>query len=664
MYLNAREYQKSINWADSLITSDPFSDALPGALFLKGLSLNSLERYSEARPVFEEIISKHNSSPDVGNASLQIGYAFYKEKEYEKAIEQFLKTKQEYFEKVDSSQLYFEMMNVFYETGENDKAVDIFSQIDFGSSYYTPAFGKLIKIFGARSEYDRGAAFLDSLLAKDKEIDSVYYQADIYFAYADLNISKNDYTSAVRYLTKVIEDEQLSESRQFIKLQASYARGILNYQLENFRAAVNDLESLRSSSEFFEIFSAYESNVTEKLALAYSKTGKKNEALVMINDLIEKASTEVEKGNLYAVISSIYYEAGDYNNAIESAKNVINKEEIAEETKVASYITLSQAYKSLNQLNKSAEVLAEAGEKFPGSPEIPAVLYSLAALYFDTGEYEKAADLFNKFVIRYPENPSSKESKYFRSYAYYESGNWLQAYNSFKEYAASYPQDPLAAECQYYAAEAMFNLKDYNRAISEYRSAYQRFPSSIIAAQSLYNEGWAYFELQQPEKMIDAFKRLASRYPTSPFAGDGLFTIGDYYYNLKDYLQAADAYNELIDKFPSYSKIEEAKILVYDLSQINSYLEYEEAMKFFDSRQYERAIQELQRLLEKYPDASIAIGCQVNIAASYEMLEKYRDAAKWYRQIIDLYSGSRDDNERSAVIFAREHLEWIEDNYL
>lgn len=163
--------------------------------------------------------------------------------------------------------------------------------------------------------------------------------------------------------------------------------------------------------------------------------------------------------------------------------------------------------------------------------------------------------------------------------------------------------------------------------------------------------------------MVDVFSKLASRFPKSTYAGDALFTIGDYYYNTKDYVKSSEAYSDLINKFPNYEKVEEAKSLVYDLSQINSYLEYEKAMKFFDARDYKRAIEELTKLFNKYPDASIAVGCQVNIAASYEMLEDYREAAKWYKQIISKYSNSNDDNERSAVFFAKEHLEWIEENY-
>lgn len=664
MYYNGRQYQKSIDWADSLITKFPLSDALPGTLFLKGLALNSLEKYSEARETFGELLSKYPKTQDAGNAKVQIGYAYSSEKEYEKALEIYQEALRDYPKNLDSSQVFYEIMNAYYDLNRYDEAIAAFDNVKFGSPYYTAAFGKMTKIYGARSQYDEGKKFLDNLLDSDLKSDSVYYLPDIKFALADLFISKQDYRTAAQYLTEVINDSVKDESKSFIKLQARYARGVLNYQLENFAGAVEDLEFIKNTPDYDVRFADYKSNITEKLALAYSKTGKRELALSMIKTMIEQAPDSLQKGNLTATISSIYYESGDYPKAIESANAVLKLDGISDETRIQSYITLSQSYQKQENLNKAAEVLLQASEKYPNSPEIPAVLYSLGAVYFDAVEYEKAADIFNKFITRYPDNPNVKDARYFRAYAYYETGSWQGAYNSFKQYAASYPGDPIAPEAQFLAAEAMFNAKEYTTAIKEYKNTYQRFPTNDYASQALYNEGWCYYELQQPEKMVETFKKLAQKFPQSQYAGHGLFTVGDYYYNLKDYLNAADAYNELLEKFPNYEKADETKKLVYDLSQINSYMEYEKAMKFFDARNYEKAIEELKKLYEKYPEASIAVGCQVNIAASYEMLEDYRAATRWYKQIIDNYSKSEDDNERGAVNFAKEHLDWIQDNYL
>lgn len=663
MYYNARDYGSTVNEADTLLNNYPSSDAIPGGLFIKGLAQNELGKYTDARSTFERLINKYPQSPDFVSSRIQVGFTHYKEGNYSEALTIYNDIIEKKYEDLDSSLIFFELINVYYELKRYDEAIASFDKVKFGSPYYTAAFGRITKIHGQRSEYDKGIVLLNEIQERANGVDSIYYTADINFAFADLYISKNEFNTAVDYLTKVIKDSVLPSERNILKLQSRYARGVLNYQIENFSGAVEDLEFVLNDQQFSSTLSVYIKNANEKLALAYSKTGKRDKAIEMVNELLASAKDEKEKGSYNALISEIYFEAGEYRKAVEWGRNVLKTEGLNDETYINSYITISNSYKQLNDLSNASSILLEASSKFPESPEIPNVLYSLAALYFDTQEFDKAANIFGTFVTKYPDHVNVKEARYFRAYAYYEVGNWAQASTAFRQYVAAYPGDNAAVECQYYAAEALFNAKDYNSAINEYRKVYQRYPNSEYAPMAMYNEGWCYFEQQSPDKMVEIFNRLASRYPKSSFAGDALFTIGDYYYNIKDYVKSSEAYTNLINKFPNYEKIEEAKSLVYDLSQINSYLEYEQAMKHFDARNFKKAIEELTKLLEKYPEASIVVGCQVNIAASYEMLEDYKEAAKWYKRIIENYSNSKDDNERSAVFFAKEHLEWIESNY-
>lgn len=663
MYYNARLFQKAVDESDTLLTNFPFSDVVPAALFLRGLALSDLGEYTQARDAFSRIVNDFKQSPDFIGAKIQIGFTFYKEKKFEEALTAYREVIDNYSGEFDSSQVYFDLLNVLYELKRFDEALAAFASIKFGSSYYAPAFGRAAKIYALRSEYDNGIAFLTEIEKKDSAADSVYYSADINFALADIYISKNDFNTAITHLTKVAVDSLIPEKRALLKLQARYARGVLYYQVEDFSKSISDLENILADGNFKSEFSGFVYNANEKLALAYSKAGNKTKALQLADGLMQSARSEKEKGLINSLIAGIYFEAGDYKNAIEKANEVLKTGSLDDEIKIRAYLTISSAYQKQENIAKAASILLEASEKYPDSPEIPNVLYSLGALYYDSQEYLQAAEIFTKFLEKFPSHQLVKEARYFRGYAFYEAGEWKSAHASLKQYLANYPDDPSAIDMQFYAAEALFNAKEFNGAIAEYKKVYSRYSTHDLAATSMYNEGWCYYELQQPEKMIEIFKKLASRYPNTTYAADALFTVGDYYYNTKDYVKASESYAELISKFPNYEKRSEAETLVYDLAQINSYLEYEKAMKFFDAKNWEKAIEELKKLYEKFPDASIAVGCQVNIASSYEMLDEFKLAAEWYKKVIDKYSSSPDDNERAAVNFAREHLEWIESNY-
>ena len=93
-----------------------------------------------------------------------------------------------------------------------------------------------------------------------------------------------------------------------------------------------------------------------------------------------------------------------------------------------------------------------------------------------------------------------------------------------------------------------------------------------------------------------------------------------------------------------------------------SYLEYEKAMTNFDNREYQKAIEELTNVMEKYPDADIVVGCQLNIASAYEQLGEIQKAYNVFKEIMTKYEN--DPLQTNAVAFARAHVQYIEHKQL
>lgn len=660
-YYNSKDFGKTIAHCDSFINKYAYSDLLPSIFSIKASALNFTGDYQTARKTLETLILNFPKSEEVAGAKVQLGFTFYKLNEFDSALEKLDEALHNYKNKIDTSEAYYYKLITLADMRRYDEAIAIFDKINFFSPYFPGAVNKICKIYSARSEFDSGEKFLQHILEiAEKLKDSVNIINDIYFNFADLYINKGDYNIALNYLNKILQDTSLYLKRETFALQVLYVRGIISYQLEKFQNAITDLEYILNSETFKNVFSQNIDNAYEKLALSYAKIGNLEKGISIFNDLINYSKDDIQKGKYYSTLSTIYFEGGKFRESIEFANKSMAIGGIDTATIITNYINLANSYKELGNLEKSAELLTEASSKFQQAPEIQDILFQLAALHYDNQEYEQAIKVFNKYLNQYPEGIHKKDAILFKAYAQYELGDWQGAYNSMKTFISLYPQDPKAPDMQYYAGECMFNLRKFEQAIREYQLTYRRYPKSELAPAAMYNEGWCYYELQKPENMIEIFKTLVQKFPTSEFAPHGLFTIGDYYYNIKDYQNASMYYSELKKKYPNYEKIPEVDELLYDLSQINSYLEYEKAMKYFDDRNYERAIEELMRVLKKYPDASVAVGCRVNIAASYEMLENKKEAIKWYDEVIKLYKDSKDENERAAYFFAKEHKEWLE----
>ncbi len=658
---NARKYRETIAECDSFLVKFPGSNYIPDMLFFKGLSHLALGEHAMAESSFVEIISKYKNTPQYAPSLVQLGRTYYEMKRYDEALSQLNQILFENPSGLDRNEVYYYILLVYFDTQKYDSLLSVFKNITPGSGFYLPAFIKVSKSFSVQGRFGEGEKFIKDILKTAESLkDSIYFIPEVLFSLADIYIGQGKLSEAIEVLSLIIEDDKANE---LLKLQSVYARGSLYYQMEKYREAIKDFEFCLASKSFASDLASLLAQVNEKLAISYVKSGQVEKGINLVSKLIDEVAEPIEKFKYTALLAEAYFEARDYKNAVKFASDVFQSDVVDENAMARAVYVLANSHRQLGEFEKTLSVLSRAGEKFPNSKFIQDVFYSVGAVYYDNGEYDYAIEIFDKFINLYPAAENYKNALFFMAYSNFRLGYWDKAINLFRRFIREFPRDELTQEAYFNIGEAFYNMGKYEDAIREYRNVYRILPSSELAPLALYSEGWCYYELQKPEQMIEIFKQIVKRYPKSEYAPIALFTIGDYYYNSKDYQKAQQAYEEFISMYPNHEKVEEAKQLIKDLKLINIYAEYQEAMKYFDNKDYRKAIEELTKIWQKYPDSDIVVGCRVNIAAAYEQLGDWRRAAKMYEEIIRDYANSNDDNARSAVIFAREHLEWIKSNF-
>ena len=658
---NAKKYKETVAECDSFLVKFPGSSYIPDMLFFKGISHLALGEYLKAEDAFNEIASKYKNTPQYAPARVQLGRTYYEMKKYDDALSQLNQILSENPQGLDKNEVYYYILLVYFDSQKYDSLLNVFQNISPGSGFYLPAFIKVSKSFSIQGKFAEGERFIKDILKTAEGLkDSIYFVPEVHFSLADIYIGQGKFKEAIEELSLIIDDMRANE---LLKLQSVYARGSLYYQMEKYQEAIRDFELCLASKRFGLDLTSLLPQVNEKLAISYVKSGQIEKGINLVSKLVGEAPEPIEKVKYIALLAEAYFEAKDYKNAVKFASDVFQSD-VADEVTISRVIyVLANSHRQLGEFEKAVSVLSKAGEKFPNSKFIQDVFYSVGAVYYDNGEYDYAIEIFDKFTKIYPRAENYKNALFFLAYSNFWLGYWEKAINLFRRFVREFPRDELTPEAYFNIGESFYNMGKYEDAIREYRNVYRIFPSSELAPLALYSEGWCYYELQKPEQMVEIFKQVVKRYPKSEHAPIALFTIGDYYYNSKDYQKAQQAYEEFISMYPNHGKVEEAKQLIKDLKLINIYAEYQEAMKYFDNKDYRKAIEELTKIWQKYPDSDIVVGCRVNIAASYEQLGDWRRAAKMYEEIIRDYANSNDDNARSAVIFAKEHLEWIKSNF-
>ncbi|CUS99064.1 tetratricopeptide repeat protein [Candidatus Chrysopegis kryptomonas] len=658
---NAKKYKETIAECDSFLIKFPTSSYISDMLFFKGISHLALAQYQDAEKCFVDIKTKYKNTPQYVHARVQLGRTFYESKRYEEAINELNEVLSENPKDLNKDEVYYYMLLIYFDTQKYDSLLNVFSKISPSSSFFLPAFIKVSKSFSIQNKFAEGERFIKDVLKTAEAMkDSIYFIPEVHFSLADIYIGQGKYKEAVNELTFVINDER---ANAILKLQSHYARGSLYYQQEQYSDAIKDFEVCLSNQKFNEVLSQLVPQVNEKLALSYVKSGQIEKGINFVSKLIDVSPEPSERIKYTSVLAEAYFEAKDYKNAIKLANDVFQSD-VSDESIVSKAVyILANSHREIGEFDKALSVLSKAGEKYPNSKFIQDVFFTVGAVYYDKGEYENAIEIFDRYLKLYPNSENYKNALFFLAYSQFRLGYWDKAINWFRKFVREFSKDEFTAEAYFNIAESFYNMGKYEDAIREYRNVYRIFPNSEFAPIAMYSEGWCYYELQKPEQMIEIFKQLVKRYPKSEYAPIALFTIGDYYYNSKDYTKAQKAYEEFVASYPEHEKASEAKQLIRDLKLINVYAEYQEAMKYFDNKDYRKAIEELTKIWQKYPDSDIVVGCRVNIAAAYEQLGDWRRAAKMYEEIIRDYENSNDDNARAAVLFAREHLEWLRSNF-
>lgn len=655
---NGEAFSQVVTETDTFLVKYPGSDYKYDLLYLSGSSNFTFKDFERSGNNFQAIIKNKPNTSQAVSSKIFLGRIQYEQKKYEEAKTILLEVLN-----VDNNPNYYDetnyyLLQVYYDNKEYQLIPPVFNKINYKSSYFIPSIIKTSKSFILQKQLDQAEKFAkDIVMTADSIKDSVYFLPEAHFSLGDVYLNQNKNNEAIKELSLVIDDKKTNE---MLRLQSLYLRGTLYGQIENHSLAAKDIEAALNDPKFKEKLSSLIPIARGRLATEYVKAGQTQKGINMMLGFISASADTIEKARYLVALSEVYYENKDFNKSILYLNQAFPLTQTDEQLFNRTVYLLSTSYNFTNQSNKGVEVLNIAATKFPASSE--ELFFNYSVSLYDNGYYREAISAFKNFVEKYPNVPTRKNSMFFIAYAYYKMGEWENSVAAFTEFIKSYPDDELAAEAQFNIAEAHYNSSKFENAVKEYQHVYSKYPKSNFSSSALYNEAWCFYQMKQMDNMIIPLQKLINLYPNHELVPEAQFTIGDYYYNKKDYSKALVEYKTFIDKFPDHYKNEEAKSFIKELSQIDAFKEYQNAIVSFDKKDYKKAIIELNKVIDKYPDTEVAMACEANVASSYEQLGDIKTAVEFYKKIVEKYKNNPSGS--GVVYFSEQHLEWLADDVI
>jgi len=257
----------------------------------------------------------------------------------------------------------------------------------------------------------------------------------------------------------------------------------------------------------------------------------------------------------------------------------------------------------------------------------------------------------------------------------FKQNDFQRAANEFIKLTRHYSDSDLAPEAQYYAGRSYEELAKYYFAFQHYQKTIDDYPytkrmKDIIKRQ--YNIA-NIFQTKETSKLMDLelsmsldravaiYKKIVENTPFGEYADKSLYKMAECYRRMQKYNEAIEAYERIINDYPESSIASEARYqLAYSKYEASLEPEYdqegtEEALEKFDQISRTTSVPAIAKEAEKALDAlkSRKADSALKIAEFYERRKKYESALIYYEDVVGKFP------ETDAAKCAGEKIDYL-----
>lgn len=541
------KYQDAYVLFKKSLTENKDSKISARATFWKGECEYSLDQFSEAVLTYKQFLNNASASqtPEYKTVNYNLGYAYFKIKEYQNAIPFF---------------------NTYIEQSKEDKnrLTDAYLRVadcNYISTKYWPAmdaYNKAIELKCVDSDY---AAF----------------QKGMSYGFVNKNDKKiEDLTKFVStYKTSQYLDDALYELANTYTAEEQNDKAIATFDI-----IINNNKN-----------SAYVAKSILKQGLIYYNTDKDDKAIVKFKKVVAEFPNSPESIEAVETAKSIYKANGNVAEYAAWVKTLSFVEVTDAELDSDMYESAEKQYLA-NNPKKAIEGFNSYLAQFPNGLQALKVHFYLAQLYF-ADKLEKNAIPHYEFVISKARNEFTEQALVRLSEIHLKDKNCDLAISVLKQLEANaeYPQNTTFSQanlmkCYYekqdfanseiYADKVLKNPKMDDKIKSDAqiiiarsaiktnndakaKEAYaklQKIAKGELAAEALYYD--AYFKnkegkFEASNKAVEKYSSTYSGYKY--FGAKSLVVMAKNYYGLKDSFQATEILQSIIDNFAEFPDV-------------------------------------------------------------------------------------------------------------
>ncbi len=521
-------------------------------------------------------------------------YYFMKQKKYDQSIMPLQTAIASTKDNLLKARLNFIIGQLYQRSNQSNAAYAAFEEVIKTKPDFEMAFNARLNLAlaGGASSEEESRKKLDRMLKDEKNQE---FSDQIYFAFANLDLQKNNKKSAIENLELCIEN---SSRNAALKAEAYLMLGDLYYEDENYVDAKQNYSSalglLNEKDERYERVKVLSENLT---GIAYNiQDIFLQDSLLRISRMTEderfELALQIRKKQDELRLEEVRRQAENNANSaspggpVQNQSNQSNfwayddrklKKGVREFQRLWGTRALDDNWRLSNKASFSDVEIVQAGEKsspltkeevdelfknVPGTPDeiaaanrlIEAAMFNLGTLYRDRlKNYEKSVETLLELLNRYPDTQYKLDALYYLHLAYQDMGDLSNAQIYYDKIVNGYPNTNYARL-----------LKDPNFAL--------QVNSKESKLTNYYNETYSIFEQRQFQQATDRISKVGEMFGSTNklqprFSLLHAMCIG----NLEGKEKYVEALKQVIAKHPDEPEAKTAREMLRNLGvRVNS----------------------------------------------------------------------------------------------
>ncbi|MFO0898177.1 MAG: tetratricopeptide repeat protein [Pirellulales bacterium] len=578
--LQLQEYDRAAALFDKLAKANPERPEADAWKVRSGLALFLAKKYPQAIAALEAVLPKLKS-PDaqaeahyiVGSALVEQGEAAPAAAQLEAALAAQPKARQ-----ADEILLALaRALRLDNKLPESAAAAQRVISEYPQSKLLDRAWFRLGEAAYAAGDYPKAAGAYDQVLSKWPQSELTPH---VLFGLGWVRLVQNQPKPAEELFTRLIENHQKHE----LAAKAHYGRAVAREQLEQFEAAIADLQ----------IFLAGKPALAEQLDAEYVR-GLCLVGLGRSADAAKLFAAILEKDPKYHAADKVLYEAAW---ALKAAKEPAGAQEL--------FALLAKTYPQSNLAAESQ--------------------YHVAEGRYEAKDYAAAADTYRAVLAAAKQPELIEKAAHKLGWALYQKEDFAGAQAAFKRQLEAKPSGELAADGRFMQAECLFKAGEFEPALAAYKQAAGTQTSNKeFGALALLHAGQAAAQLKQWDEAGKLLETLGDRHADSAYLPEAWYELGWVRQNQERPDEA----------LPLYEKAAEATN-----REVGARARFMMGEIYFAKKDHKEAVRQFFKAAYGYNAPRWQADATFEAARCFEVLENVPQAKKSYQELLEKFPQS------------------------